>query len=898
MDNKQPLQSEINSVMSLFSNGEFEESLVLAMNLSKNFPESAILHNIIGACHYSLKNFESAIDSYRNAISIDPMYAKAYYNLADVYHNQGLLDESVKTYEESIKIDPQFADSYNNIGNVYRELGNFDKAIESYKKTISLKPDYVEALYSLSLVFLEIENLDLMIEYSNKVLELEPKLPEVHNRLGFALLELGELNDAVFSFQRAIKINPNYSEAHNNLGNTLNDLDELNSAINSYKKAIEINPDFPTYHNNLGNTFKKLGQVDNAVIAFKEALKHNPDNPDSLNNLGVALIEIDNINEAAKCFENAIKANPDYAEAYNNLGTVYKKLDKLDAAIQHYESALNLNPDYSDAHNNYGLIQKKLGKLDEAILSFENALAIDPNNVDTLNNLGSTFDELEQLDLAIQYYQNALKIKPDFAEVYNNLGHIFCKLDEYQNAVDVYQNALEIKPNIDYILGNLLSAKMNCCDWDNLDNFIDRIPEKAGEIKVIDTFTLFGLLDKPMLAKNTTQLRMSSEHPLNNSLPLDNRYDKHQKIRIGYFSGDFREHPVAYLTAGLYEAHDREHFEIHAFSLGPDTKDAMNLRIKAGVDHFHHVQSKSHKEIVELARSLEIDIAVDLAGLTAKSRTDVFAMSAAPIQLSYLGWLGTMGADYYDYLIADSVMIPEENQKYYTEKIVYLPSFQVNDSKDLPPDIVMTRKDVGLPEEGFVFCCFNNTYKFTPTTFDSWARILGKVDKSVLIVYANNDLSKTNLTKEIVQRGVAADRLIFGDSLDRPKYLARYRVADLFLDTQPYNAGTTASDALKMGLPMLTLKGQSYQSRMGASILNAVNLPELIANTPEEYEATAIEIATNSDKLKAIKNNLARNLSTAPLYNTALFTKNLETAYTEMYEKYHKGLEPDHIYVE
>jgi predicted O-linked N-acetylglucosamine transferase (SPINDLY family) len=381
-------------------------------------------------------------------------------------------------------------------------------------------------------------------------------------------------------------------------------------------------------------------------------------------------------------------------------------------------------------------------------------------------------------------------------------------------------------------------------------------------------------------------------------LPFANRYRKHQKIRIGYFSGDFRQHPVAYLTAGLYETHDREYFEIHAFSLGPDTKDEMNLRIKAGVDHFHNVQPMSHKEIVELARSLEIDIAVDLAGFTSGARTDIFAMSVAPIQLSYLGWLGTMGADYYDYLIADPVMIPEESQKYYVEKIIYLPSFQVNDSKDLPPDIVLTRKDVGLPEQGFVFCCFNNTYKFTPTTFDSWARILSEVDNSVLIVYANNDLSKKNLTKEIVQRGIASNRLIFGDSLDRSQYLSRYQVADLFLDTQPYNAGTTASDALKMGLPMLTLKGRSYQSRMGASILNALNLSELITDTPEEYEKLAIELATNPEKLKLIKDKLEINLSTAPLFDTKLFTKNIESAYKQIYDRSRKGQEPDHIYVE
>jgi predicted O-linked N-acetylglucosamine transferase (SPINDLY family) len=297
-------------------------------------------------------------------------------------------------------------------------------------------------------------------------------------------------------------------------------------------------------------------------------------------------------------------------------------------------------------------------------------------------------------------------------------------------------------------------------------------------------------------------------------------------------------------------------------------------------------------------RSLEIDIAVDLGGYTAKARTDIFAMSAAPIQLSYIGYLGTMGADYYDYLIADPVMIPKASQKYYAEKIVYLPSFQVNDSTDLPPEITLTRKEVGLPEDGFVFCCFNNTYKFTPTIFDSWARILKQVENSVLIVYANNETSKSNLSEEIKHRGIDPSRLIFGDSLPKPKYLARYRTADLFLDTHPYNAGTTASDALKMGLPMITYLGNSYQARMGASIVSALNLPELITNSLEEYEALAIELATHPEKMQAIKDKLASNLTTAPLYNTKLFVKNLESAYTTMYERHHEGLEPDHIYVE
>jgi predicted O-linked N-acetylglucosamine transferase (SPINDLY family) len=416
--------------------------------------------------------------------------------------------------------------------------------------------------------------------------------------------------------------------------------------------------------------------------------------------------------------------------------------------------------------------------------------------------------------------------------------------------------------------------------------------------KIVGPFSFLSLVDDSALQKKVSETFSNFYYPRSDSLPKIKAYKNHKKIRIGYFSADFKIHPVATLTAELYELHDRDRFEIYAFSFGPDTNDEMNLRIKAGVDHFHDVRSMSHREIALLARSFEIDIAIDLGGHTAGARTEIFAMSAAPIQVSYIGFLGTMGSDYYDYLIADPIMIPKESQKHYTEKIAYLPSFQVNDSTEQPPDIVLTREDVGLPDEGFVFCCFNNTYKLTPATFDIWARILKQVKGSVLIVYANNELSKNNLKKEIIDRGLDPKRLIFGESLERPEYLARYKVADLFLDTLPYNAGTTASDALRMGLPVLTCAGRSYQARMGASILNAIGLPELVTNTAEEYQSLAVELATNPDKLILLKNKLKRNLSTAPLYNTKQFAKSIETAYTQMHERFHQGSEPDHIYVE
>jgi len=288
---------------------------------------------------------------------------------------------------------------------------------------------------------------------------------------------------------------------------------------------------------------------------------------------------------------------------------------------------------------------------------------------------------------------------------------------------------------------------------------------------------------------------------------------------------------------------------------------------------------------------------VDLGGHTQNARTEIFAMSAAPIQISWIGYPGTMGANYYDYLVADETLIPEEKQHHYSEKIAYLPNYIINDSKQSPSTIIFSRQDLGLPETGFVFCCFNNTFKFTPTTFDGWGRILEQVEGSVLLIYANNESAKINLTKEIVLRGIDPSRLIFGERLPKPEYLARYRVADLFLDTLPYNAGTTASDALRMGLPVLTCMGNSFVSREAASVMNAVNLPELITSTQEQYESLAIELATNPEKFKIIKDKLVNNLSTSALYDTPLFIRRLESAYLKMYDRYQRGLDPDHIYV-
>ena len=729
--------------------------------------------------------------------------------------------------------------------------------------------------------------------------ESYPNVPILFNLVGLCYKALGQFESSVKMFKTAVDLKPDYAEALNNLGDLLKHLGQLNNALISYEKAINANPNFLEAHNNLGITLNELGLYEDAIKSYYKAITINPSFAEVFNNLGNAQRKLGQIDDAINSYAKAIYINENFLEGYFNLGETLRQNKQLEASILKLNRAISLNPKYAKAHNSLGLCFAVLGEMSSAIDSFKEAINIDPKYAEAHYSLGNTLNMIGDVEAGINCLLRAIEINPNFAEAYKSLGNSYKKIKQKELSLEYFEKAMSINSDLDYIVGDILNLKMHLCDWTNIKNLINKLIKRINiNDKVIRPFYLFSLADDPNLEIKAHKIYSNDKFPKSDLLPQIKHYPKHKKIRIGYFSGDFREHPVSTLTAGLYENHDRDFFEIHAFSYGPDTNDEMNLRIKAGVDYFHEVQMKPHKDIVLLSRSLEIDIAVDLGGYTAGAKTDIFAMSAAPIQLSYIGFLGTMGADYYDYLISDITIIPEDSQKYYSEKIIYLPYFQANDSKQSYSIRNYSREDIGLPEKGFVFCCFNNTYKFTPSSFDSWCRILKAVNNSVLLLYASNKAAEKNLTKEIAQRGIDSKRIIFGEHLPLEEYLGRYRVVDLFLDTNPYNAGTTSSDAMRMGLPVITLQGKSFSSRMGASILKAINMPELIASNQNEYESMAIELATNSKKMKEVKEKLSNNIKTAPLFNTAMFTKHLESAYKTIYERHHDGLRPEHIYVE
>jgi len=449
------------------------------------------------------------------------------------------------------------------------------------------------------------------------------------------LFSSGHISEALNTVQTLISQHPNEALLHNISGVCYKATGQLEMAAQSFKRAVAIKSDFADAHYNLGLTLQELNQLDDAVKCYEKALTIKPDYAEAFNNLGVTLKDLDQLDEAVKCYEKALIIKPDYPEAYNNLGNALKNLGRVSKAAECFERMLTIEPDYAEGHSNLGNALMVLGQPNAAVKSYMKALAIEPNYAEAHNNLGITLDALGRFEDAEASYKKALTIAPHFAEAQSNLGDLLTNLKRFDEALVSYKSAFNLKPDITFILGKLLHTKMHLCLWDDLSSMFEELQDKINNNeKVVDPFPMLGLIDDPELQRKATKIFVNENFPKSHDLPRIGLYPKHKKIRIGYFSFDFREHPVAALTAELYELHDRKQFEIYAFSYGPDTKDEMNLRIKAGVDHFHDVRAMPHKDVAMLARSLEIDIAVDLGGYTQNARTGIFAMSAAPIQVN------------------------------------------------------------------------------------------------------------------------------------------------------------------------------------------------------------------------------------------------------------------------
>jgi protein O-GlcNAc transferase len=680
------------------------------------------------------------------------------------------------------------------------------------------------------------------------------------------LLRKGDPRGASSLLSDILKHNPAHFDALRLKGIACHLMVNNQEAVRFLQGAISVDPDSSDIHYNLGVAQNALNQHAEAVVSFQHAIEINPDDAAVHDALGGTLAALKRHDEASTSFRRAIEIDKDFSEAHNNLGTALNALNHWSEAAESFQKAIKLNPRFTEAHINLGGVLNHLKNYGEAEKSLRQAISLQSNS----------------------------------AEAHSNLGVALGNLHRYEEARDCFDRAVEINPQHDIAFSQSALISRRICDWSQFAETRTELTRRVREDRsALSPFVFLTFSDDPadhlLCARYYAEFKAySSKQNLFTVTPT-----KGEPIRIAYVSGDFREHPVAYQMAELFERHDRARFEIFGISMGRDDNSPIRSRLIEAFDQFIDVRTMGHQAVGQLLAEKQIHIAVDLNGYTAGARPEIFVQRPAPIQVNYLGYPCTMGADFMDYILVDPHIAPPDQQQNFSEQLVHLPdSYMVTDSKRTMPKNGPSRQDVGLPEEGFVFCCFHNSYKITAETFDIWMRLLNGVPKSVLWMRADNESAIQNLRKEATARGVDPDRIVLADRVDRADHLARHSLADLFLDTLPYNAHSSASDALWAGLPVLTCEGQAFAGRVGSSLLHAMGMPELITNSLEDYEAMALKLATTPELLEELCQKLARNRDTTPLFDAKRFCTHIEAAYKAMYDNWCEEKIPGSIKVD
>jgi predicted O-linked N-acetylglucosamine transferase (SPINDLY family) len=786
------------------------------------------------------------------------------------------------------------------VGLKHHQAGRLAEAEAYYRRVLAAQPDHADALHLLGIVANQARRHDLAVQLISQAIKQNGERPDYFCSLGIALKNQGKLDEAVAAYRQAIRINPDLPEAHCNLGNALHDQDKLTESLASYDRALAVRPDYAEALYSRGVILQKLKRFEEALASYDRALTVRPDYAGALSNRGVILQKLKRFDEALASYDRALTVRPDYAEALSNRGNTLHELKRFEEALASYDRALAVRPDYAEALSNRGNTLHELKRFEEALASYDRALAVRPDYTEALSNRGNTLHELKRFEEALASCDRALAVRPNFAEALYNRSVILQKLKRFEEALASYDRLLAAKADHPHAFSGVAHCVMRLCDFDRRTRFAtDLCAHVSGKKSIVSPFVLLGYSGDPALqvqcARNHIENMIPSPLP-----PLcSGQKWRHDKLRVAYLSPDFRSHPTAVQTAELFELHDRSRFEIIGVSFGVDDRSEMRKRLVAAFDEFHDVRKNSDKEVAKLLNDRHFDIAVDLAGYTQDSRPTILAHRPVPIQVNYLGFPATMGADFIDYIIADAMVLPVEHQPYYTEKVVYLPDcYQVNDTKRKIAERTPTRQEIGLPEHAFVLCCFNNNWKITPEIFDIWMRLLQQVEGSVLWLLGDNEGAERRLRKETQRRGIDPSRLVFAGRLPPAEHLARHRLADLFLDTLPYNSHTTASDALWAGLPVLTCKGEAFAGRVAASLLHAVGIPELITSNLEDYQTLALKLVRDAALLAEIKAKLARNRNTYPLFNTERFACHIEAAYRTMWETWQRGEVPKSFSVE
>lgn len=867
-----------------FDLGRHSEALAAydrAVSIKPDLAE-AWLHR--GNALASLKRHDEAFAAYDKADSLKIGLAEAWLGRGNVYAELKRCDEALAAYEKALSIKPDLAEVWLGRGNIFGALKRDADAHAAYDRALSVRPDLAEAWLGRGNVFADRKRYDEAQAAYDKALSIKTDLAYAWLGRGNAFTGMKRADAALAAYDRALSIKPDLAEAWLGRGNVLADRRRHDEALATYDRALSITSDLESAWIGRGNMLTGLRRHDDAFAAYDKALSINPRATEAWLGRGHALADGQRYVEALVAYDEALLIAPASENAWIGRGNVLCSSMRYDEALAAYDEALAIMPEAAEAWLGRGNVDYRFNRQDEALAAYDKALSIKADVAEAWIGRGNIFHNLRRHGEALAAYDEALAIKPDLAEAWLGRGNLLVEFKRYTEALSAFDKAMTLTPSLDYAEGAHVHTKLQLCDWTDIDRKIDSVLSAVRDRKRLSApFVLLSLPSSP-----ADQLRCAQSYAqdvVGSPSEWPGGVYSHERIRVAYLSGDFHDHPVSRCAVGLLEHHDKSRFEVAGLSFGPDETSAMRERLKGAFEHFIDVREKSDQDIVDLMRRMEIDIAVDLMGYTQGFRPGIFAARPAPIQVNYLGYLATMGAPFIDYIMADRVVLPPEHEQHYAEKIVRLPEcFLIGDRQVAIAPGQMTRQDAGLPPEGFVFCSFNNTYKLLRPTFDAWMRVLREVDGSVLWLLKPNEETAANLQREAQRCGVDGDRIIFAPRLDFSEHLARQRLADLFLDTTPYNGGATALAALWSGLPILTVLGETIVGRMAASMLHAIGLPELVTATLPDYEAMAIRVAGDPSLYTALYERLACQRTTCPLFDPQRFAQHVESAYQTMWK--------------
>jgi predicted O-linked N-acetylglucosamine transferase (SPINDLY family) len=813
-------------------------------------------------------------------------------------HNNGDLAAAAKLYRRIISKNPDNLHAVHFLGVVEAASGNIGRAKSLLARSIQSSPVNVQFVENYAAVLHRAGEYETALDLCRHGLQFAPNSLALLHVSAAALLGLSRHSDALAPLKQLVAHHPKHFPAHSMLGSALATTKQYDAALASYDRALALNPQLAEAHLDKGTIHTIHLRYHDALSAYDQALAVRPDFADAWLARGYTLIQLGRYEDALAAMDKALALRPDFADAWVGRGNALLELDRYQDAAAAYDRALAIQPRLATAWSGLGNVSLRLGRHQDAEAAFDRALEADPAFAEAWLGRGTLSAALGRHDESLAAIDRALALNPALVGAWRARGQVCFLEKRYDEALADWSRALALKPDLPGVEAACLRIRMHHCDWTNFDAACASARSSVRNGTLVAPFMFVAIPSSAAEQLQCAKLWTGSNlRSVRGPVWRGERYD-HDRIHIAYLSADFHQHATSQLMAGLFEHHDRSRFEITGISVGPNDNSEMRRRIEAAFERFVDARPQGDDQIANLIRSLEVDILVDLKGFTQDARTGVLAMRPAPIQVNYLGFPGTIGADFIDYIVADRTVIPEHQHGCYAEKVVWLPdSYQANDHRRRIADTIPARADHGLAESAFVFCCFNDSYKITPDVFSIWMRILLAVEGSILWLYEDNPTAAANLRREATARGVAPQRLVFARRLPNAEHLARHQCADLFLDTLPYGAHTTASDALWAGLPVLTCLGETFAGRVGASLLNAIRLAELITTTPDAYEELAIDLARNPARLTALKTKLAGNRLTTPLFDTAQFIRHIEAAYAAMMERHHAGLPPDHILV-